>query len=131
MKTIQNACDVPLNQNSGTLPNMSETLTNTLQQMVFQDIKKKVVNGQVVETTNPINFQGSWIPFTIRQLMMKPEGQRRWMWFQVLALTPLPLSPDDVVTYIGKQFRVMQVNDFSLYGYYEYHLADDYQGVSP
>lgn len=131
MSTIKNACDTPLNANSGTLPNLSTTLANSFQLMVFEKVQKTIVNGQVIETEDPIDFKGSWAPFTIRMLMMKPEGQRSWKWYQVFSETQLPLSTDEVINRLGQQYRVMQLNDFSLYGFFEYHLIGDYSGSGP
>lgn len=128
---IQNASDIPLSQNTGTLPQMGDALLSWFQAMVFTTIVKTVVNSLVVETPTNVSFQGVWQPFTDQALLMKPIGQRKWKWFMLHADTTLSLEPDDVVTYQGTQFRVMAKKDYSPYAYIEYHLAQDYTGSGP
>lgn len=128
---IFNAKDRPLSANTGTLPDMSGALLNWLQPMTFTLITKTVVNFKVVETPTMVDFQGVWQPFTAQQLMMKPEGQRRWLWFTCHALIGLILKPDEVVTYQGVQYRVMAKLDYKEYNYVEYHLVNDFSGSGP
>lgn len=128
---IQNGSDKLLGQNSGTVPDMSDVLTNWFQPMVFTKIVKEVINFQNVETPTEVDFQGVWQPLSAQKLMMKPEGQRKWSWFQVHAYTNLQLEPDEVITYLGIQYRVMARYNYDLYGYLEYHLILDYTGSGP
>lgn len=128
---FSNGADRPLNANSGTLPNVSGALLNWFQPLTFGKVIK-VVNGFIVsETDVPVNFQGIWQPLSGRQLMMKPEGQREWNWFWLHAEPTLILTTDNIVTYLGKQYRVETQKDYSLYGYVEYHLVEDYEGSGP
>lgn len=128
---MTNAKDVPLNQNSGTVPNMSDTIAGYLQAMTFDVLTKTVVDYQNVETTTPVDFQGTFQPFSDRQLLLKPEGQRSWSWFMVHSQIALPLKNDDVVKYLGIQYRVMSQKQYPLYGFYEYHIINDYTGSGP
>lgn len=128
---IQNAKNVLVSQNPGTLPNMSDAILNWFQAMTFTTIVKTVVNFVVVETPTNVTFQGVWQPFTTQQLVMKPIGQRDWKWFTVHAQISLALSPDDVITYQGTQYRVVEKLDYSSYGYFEYHLVQDFTGSGP
>lgn len=128
---IFNASDVLLDQNTGTLPNMGDALQNWFQPMTFSVVTKVVVNFDVVETKADVAFQGVWQPLSAAQLQLKPEGQRAWTWFQVHASPGLSLSPDDVVTYLGIQYRVMAKYDYLIYGYNAYHLVNDYTGSGP
>lgn len=128
---IQNANAVLLSANSGTLPDMGDALLNYFQPMTFTQIVKSVVNYQDVETPTNTQFLGVWQPFSAQKLMMKPEGERKWKWFTVHTQIQLPLEPDDVVYYLTVQYRVMEKFDYSLYNFYEYHLANDYTGIGP
>ena len=129
---IFNASSVPLDQNSGTLPNVGDAMLDYFQAMTFSTVVKAVQQGgTVVETPTPVTFQGVWQPLSPRAVEMKPEGQRKWNWYRCHADPSLGLKPDDVVTYLGVQYRVMGKWDFSLYGYNEYQLVDDYSGVGP
>lgn len=130
-KHITNAGDSRLFQNPGTLPDMSTTLLEWFQPMIFKQIVKSVVDFQNVETPTDINFQGVMQPLTEQQLRMKPEGQRSWKWNLLHAEPGLPLKPDDAITYQGQQYRVMSKKDYTQYGYTEYHLVQDYTGSGP
>ena len=122
----------PFNQiNFSGMPNMSETLNGWLQSLIFNVVVKTVENGLVIETTQDIKFQGVWQPLGLRQLQMKPEHQRSWDWVLVHSKTDLALHNDDVIKFRGIQYRVMAQNDYSLNGYFEYHLTQDYQGAGP
>lgn len=128
---IRNAADRPLFDKAGTVPDVSGALLDYFQTMVFALVKKTIVNSQVVETTSPINFQGVIQPFTERQLLLRPEGERAWTWFTLHADPSLTLNVDDVVLWRGKQTRVMARKNFELYGYVEYQLVQDWTGAGP
>ncbi len=131
MSRIANAANQPLFQKAGTVSDVSGAMQDYFQPMQLTPVAKTVVGFQALETPNPINFQGSIQPFTERQLLLRPEGQRAWTWFTLFADPVLTLQVDDVVLYLGKQTRVMSRQDFSLYGYVTYHLVQDYTGAGP
>ncbi len=131
MGTIRNASDIPLNIRQGTVPDVSGAILDWFQAMTFTVIAKSISAFQVVETPTVVNFRGVIQPLSGRQIMMKPEGQREWDWLLLYSDTALQLNIDDVVTYIGVQYRVMAKKDFSLYGYMDYHIVEDYTGAGP
>lgn len=128
---IKNGANTLLNQNSGTLPDVSGALLNLFQKMTFEKIIKSVKGFQAVEDGTNYAFQGVWQPFTEKQLLLKPEGQRAWSWFWLHSDTSLTLDVDEIVVYCGIQYRVMALKDYSLYGYLEYQLVNDWTGSSP
>jgi hypothetical protein len=129
--TIQNASNIPLNFQQGTVPNMGETMTDWFQSMTFTQIVKTVVGFQVVETPTNTTFLGVMQPYTGRQLALLPEGQRAWNWQTLHSQPVLTLFPDDVVTWQGRQVRVMSRKDYSLYSYVEYSLVLDWDHSGP
>lgn len=133
VQPIFNANSVPLSENNGTNPNMADTIMNWFQLLTFEKITKTIdATFQVVETTTPLEFQGVLQPFNPRQLMMKPEGQRRWRWYTIHALPVLQLFPDDVlVDQKGIQYRIKDKLNYERYGYCEYHAIEDYTGSGP
>lgn len=130
---INNACDRPLNVNSGTVPDVSGAIYDYFQQLLFEKLKKLVVNFQNVEVATPIYTLGMWQPMKVQMVAMKPEGQRKWKWFVLHAAPALAaeLAPDDCIRYLGTQYRVAERFDWTLYGYVEYHIVDDYEGSGP
>lgn len=128
---LKNAASIPLDQQSGSLPQVSDALYSWFQNMTFTTIVKTVVNFQVVETPTVLVTMGVKQPFTPEMLLIKPEGQRSWIWSTVHCLPNIELKPDDVITYLNIQYRVMQKLDWHEYGFYEYHLVEDYTGSGP
>jgi hypothetical protein len=129
--TIFNASSLPINLKTGSVPDVSGALQDYYQPMTFGQVTKTVVASQLVESVNEISFQGTWQPFTERQLALKPEGQRAWSWFWLHAQPVLTLQVDDIVIWNGKQTRVMSRKDYGLYGYVEYTLVQDWTGAGP
>lgn len=131
MSTIANGADTPLNALAGSVPDVSGAMQDYFQPMTFTPVSKAVEGFQVVETPTPIVFRGVIQPFTERQLMLKPEGERSWTWLMVHADPSLTLNTDDVMLYLGKQTRVMARKNYRIYGYVEYHVIQDYTGSGP
>lgn len=123
--------NIPLNQKTGTFPDVGDAMLDWFQPMVFGVVTKEVQGFQVVETMEEVSFQGVWQPFSERQLLLKPEGQRAWSWFWLHADPTLNLEVDSVVNYTGTQYRVMAKKDYRLNGYVEYQLVQDYTGAGP
>jgi hypothetical protein len=128
---FKNAKDTPLNQQQGTVPQMGGALLDWFQTMVFGVVTKTTTNFQVIEDMEEITFKGVIQPFTSRQLLLKPEGQRAWSWFMVHSDPSLQLNVDMVIKYLGKQYRVMQKMDYSLYEYIQYDIIEDFTGAGP
>ncbi len=125
--TIFNAASQPLNVKTGTVPDVSGALRDWFQPLTFTLIAKSVVGFQEVETQTVVSFQGSIQPFTPRELLMKPEGERAWTWMTLHAFPVLKLEVDDIVIYNGVQTRVMSLQDWSLNGYLIYEICQDWQ----
>jgi hypothetical protein len=125
---IKNGSDYTLNQNLGTLPQVNSAYGNWKQPMTFNLITKSNVAFEVSQTSNEIHFEGCWQPLGPQQLVMKPEGQREWKWFELHTDVDLELSPDQIVEYFGERYRVSEKRDYNRYGYFNYHLCQDYQG---
>lgn len=129
MAIIYNSADKPLFEKSGTTPDVSGAMQDYFQPLQFTKVVKNTVGFQVLETLTPVNFRGVLQPFTDRQLVLKPEGQRAWTWFMVHADYALLLDVDEIININlnNKPTRVMQRKDFNLYGYVEYHLVQDWE----
>lgn len=131
MATIANAKYQLLNVHTGTVPDVSGALTDYFQLMTFIRVLKTTIGFQDVETATPINFRGQIQPLSSRRLELKPEGQRAWTWFLVYSDPVLTLDVDEVVNYNGQQTRVMARKDYSIYGYIEYEMVQDWTGAGP
>lgn len=125
---IKNGKDTALNANSGTLPQLDDGLRGWFQKLSFKILVKTVENFEVNESITDVSFIGTWQPMSASQLFYKPEGQRSWKWYVCHSTTQLPLKNDDKVTFLSKNYRVKALNEASLYGVFEYHLVEDYEG---
>lgn len=131
IKWINNGKDIPLNANTGTLPDMSDAMADWYQPMSFGLITKTIQAYQVIEEVVEISFRGVWQPLHGRKLDMKPVGQRDWDWYMLHSDLALSLKIDDVVRYLGNQYRVMAKKDYSLYKYQYYELISDWKESGP
>lgn len=129
--TLANGRNTPLNALQGTVPSLSGVLTDWFQAMSFTRVVKSTVGFQVIETPTVISFRGVIQPLSDRALQLKPEGQRAWTWFLLYSDPTLKLDVDEVVTYLGIQYRVMALKDYSIYGYMDYHICEDFTGAGP
>jgi hypothetical protein len=123
---IFNANSKTLDQMAMTLPDLQDALMGWFQNIVFTRIKKETVNFQVVETFTEIAFRGVVENVSPSNLDMKQEGQRRWEYISVWSTPDLELSIDDRFKYQNKNYRVLQKNDWSAYGYVQYECTEDY-----
>jgi hypothetical protein len=89
-------------------------------------IAQTIENAIVIETETPINFVGVVQPLSPKQLSIKPEGERAWKWLQIHTATNLSLNTGDRIKYGTTIFKIRASNDYSLNGYYEYHIQEDY-----
>jgi len=125
-----NASALKLNQVSQ-MPNMANTLSGWLTKLTFGIVTKEQVGFYTKETVNNISFLGVWQPLSMERLRIKAEGERSWKWYWVHSQIDLGLKNDDTIIFNDKQYRVMGVKDYSLNGFYEYELVEDYIGAGP
>lgn len=117
----------PLNQSSG-MPKMSAAFRGWMTNITLRRITQPIVNGLVTEKLEDIIFKGTIQPLSPQKTALKPEGQRAWKWLQIHCLKGANnLQPNDRILYLGEIFKVMDVLDYSLNNYIEYHLVKDYQ----
>jgi hypothetical protein len=128
---IFNANQLTLDQNTGTLPDVSGGIYDYFQPITFSQIIKTVVNFQVIETPTITACSGVWQPMGSRRLEIMPHGQRKWRLFEFWTTLAVQLQPDDVITYLSVQYRVLNREDWKLSGILHYDLAEDYTGSGP
>lgn len=110
------------------MPNMANTLTGWEVPLSLVKITQKIQEGDKLVIKHSINFLGVWQPLRDEQLQTKPDGMRSWEWIWVHAKAgTLNLNTGDKVIFNQKQYKVMNVKDYSLNGFIEYHMVRDYQ----
>ena len=91
----------------------------------FAIIAKAAVDHQVVETERDVlYFQAVLQPLPLRELMIKPEGQRTWKFWKMHTTQFLKLD-DEVQDREQRRYRVTGIGDWSSQGgFYEYELRE-------
>ncbi len=116
---------------NGQFPQMGEVLDGWEFPLTLIKIKQNVVEGDVVTQEEKIDFLGVWQPLKDEQLQFKPEGQRSWSWYWIHAKAgTLNLQTGDKIIFQNKRFKVMNVKDYSLNGYIEYQIIEDFQDIN-
>jgi hypothetical protein len=117
----------PLDEISN-MPQMSAAFSGWMSKITLRIITQSVVDGLVEEDERSITFQGTIQPLSPQKTMLKPEGQRSWKWLQIHCLQgSLNLRTNDRIVYNNEIFKVMDILDYSLNNYVEYHAVKDYQ----
>lgn len=116
---------------TGQFPQMGEVLDGWEFPLTLIKIKQNIVEGDVVTQEEKIDFLGVWQPLKDEQLQFKPEGQRSWSWYWIHAKSgTLNLQTGDKIIFQNKRFKVMNVKDYSLNGYIEYQIIEDFQDIN-
>jgi hypothetical protein len=117
---------------------VGDSLENWFQSMSAGVVVKAIVNAQVVETVSVINIQAVRQPLSARQLEMKPEGQRGWNWEMLhvkaqesytdgtTLVRGTNFNLDDILLFGSKQYRIKLKNEFGEFGYFEYHIVEQF-----
>ncbi|MDR2676134.1 MAG: hypothetical protein LBC18_15030 [Opitutaceae bacterium] len=129
---LVNASARPLAETGGAgLPFVGGAMTGWFRPLTAGVVTKAIVDFEAVETVAQITFRGVRQPLNPKRLDLKPEGQRAWKWDTLHCEPSLKLKNDDVVMLDGTRHRVMNVSDFSEYGYMYYEIAEDFAPPPP
>jgi len=109
------------------MPRPAATIGRWSQKFTFYIRVQSVVDALVTYNLTEVVFRGTLQPLSAKQIELKPEGQRAWTWLRLQCFTPAPFNVNDQVVYNNQTYKVMAQNDYTLSGYMEYHLVQDYQ----
>lgn len=123
---LLNARNIPLNQASSNLPDVSATVRSFLYPMTFEKLQNTLVNGYAQNVIIKTCTLGCIQPFTPQMLKVKPEGERNWKWYTIHALTDLVLQNNDQIKINSVNYKIMERLDYYQYGYVEYHAIEFY-----
>lgn len=93
----------------------------------FKVIKKTLQDGEVIESA-PAEKSIDCIvyPAADRTIALKPEGQRRWKWMEMICEKNLKLDSIIQLNSDKIQYRVWSSKDWSIAGFYVYSIAQAY-----
>lgn len=113
--------------NASSLPWVQNALNNWERNFIIQKVTITNIDFRAVETLINISFKGVVQIASSEELLIKPEGQRAWKWLMIHSRIDLYLQKGEYIIYNNKKFRVMDLKDYSEYGYYEYQVAATYE----
>lgn len=110
------------------MPQLGMALSGWKQKITLDIVKQTVVDGFPINVFTAINFKGMIQPLSAQKVRLKPEGKWSWVWLQIHCLnTSLSLKTNDRIRYAGKFYVVDGILDYSLNGYIEYHVVEDFK----
>jgi hypothetical protein len=119
--------NTPLNQSNG-MPQMGAAFRGWMSSITLTRVTQSIEDGLVETREQKISFQGTVQPLSPQKTALKPEGQRAWKWLQIHCFTGgTNLATNDKIIYNGELFKVMDILDYKLNNYIEYHITADYQ----
>lgn len=152
---MKNAADIPFGSQNGHVPQLDGALRGWFQPITFILVQKAQSNGILVEsgvateswtapdgttiTGQMITLMGSALKPKTRMLDIDKKGQRLWKGIYFHATPQVRLKNDDCIIFgvanpsisLLTQYRVQDVDDYSLYGEIGYFCLEDYQFSGP
>ena len=112
------------------MPNLAEVLWDWDLVIELKLVKKNISDFEVAESAIvDLNFRGIIQPMPPQKLMVKPEGQRYWKYWDLW--TQQRLNTDDVIQDPdAKLYRVMSKDDWGQSGYFHYELTESVNGAA-
>ncbi|RTL04658.1 hypothetical protein EKK58_10130 [Candidatus Dependentiae bacterium] len=124
---ILNGKNSPLGSGAEFVPDVSNGVMFQMQNVEVTVMQKVNLDGYTSEIPIKTKTMATKEAFTQRQLLIKPEGQRRWQWFRLRMLNNVILALDDRFILDSKPYRVMATSNYKEYGYNEYDVVLDYE----
>ena len=120
---------MPLKINEiSTMPQVPEAIDGWEVDMIANQKRQTMVNGDVVYKNIMVKIRGVLQPLKMSELELKPEQERDWEWFYLHIKTNYaPLTVNQQVFIKGNPYKVMKVKDYSLNSFREYEVIRDYE----
>ena len=126
---ITNGKNLDFGQSAAGLPNVNQGIIQLFQPVTVGIIKDTQVNGYTqTVVTKYIKTQGVRNQ-TPNKLVMSKSGERIWDAQEVYFLSGIVLVADDLFLFNKFQFRVLETEDWTEYGYNRYAVIQDYTKI--
>lgn len=112
-----------------TMPQMTAVFAGWTNPITIKKVVQTVdADGFVINTETSFKRNGILQPLSPEALQTKPDGQRSWKWYQLHLQTKLfDFENNDIININDIDYKVMQVSDYTLNNYVEYHIIRDYE----
>tara|TARA_R110000751_G_scaffold299695_4_gene411069 strand:- start:14514 stop:14846 length:333 start_codon:yes stop_codon:yes gene_type:complete len=108
-------------------PNVQNILNGWQQSLILYRVTQSHSNdGLITNIEVPIIFKGVVQTLQPEKLQVKPEETRSSKWLQIHTKTSFTLKTNDIIEYNSKRYKVLDILDYSINGYYEYHAVEDF-----
>jgi len=126
---ITNGKNLDFGQSAAGLPNVGQGVIQLFQPVTVGIIANTQVNGRTQTIiTKYVKTQGVRIQ-TPNKLVMSKSGERIWDAQEVYFLSDIVLVADDLFLFNKFQFRVLEVENWTEYGYNRYAVLQDYTKI--
>lgn len=109
-----------------TMPNMRGAVIGNFRPLRVVVSTTTIVDGLADEVLRAFDSAGDLQPMKSSDVMLKPEGQRKFKWFTLHIGREIVLKANDVVIRKGVPYRVMSIYPWEDYGFLKYELTEDY-----
>lgn len=107
------------------MPKMGDVLRGFTKRVAVQVIRRDVVDNESRETILELpSISMMLVPMPAQKIAIKPEGERKWKWWDCLSSTELQLGWYVKTLNDGKKFEVMEKSDWSQAGFFGYQLLE-------
>ena len=126
---IPNGRDLDMGQASAGLPDVSQAIMQMFQPCTVGIIKSTLVNGRIQTVVQKyVDTQGVRVPRK-RPLVISKTGERYWNAQDIYFLSDTLLNADDIFLFNKMQYRVMESQDWTEYGFNQYGCLQDYTKI--
>lgn len=116
----------PLDLSRNGLPDVGNAMEGIFYPITAVTVQKQEIGGFVKEICLTVKTKGVVQPMRAQEVEIKYEGQRTWKYFTLHCLPNLNLKPDDAVIIKDTRYRCLGKEDYSIYGFIKFDLAEDY-----
>lgn len=114
------------------IPVVSGVLRGWTKSRKVRVVTKNIINYVTTQTAENIYMDIMIQPLQAERVKRKPEEQRAWKWYSLLAkASNRPLKIDDILTVDDISYRVDSVQGWTEAGYRRYEVTEDYTGSDP
>jgi len=107
------------------MPSFKVGIINSWQQQItVVKITESIVNFEKQVVKLPITFKGVVQPLKAQELKAKPLDMRSYKWLQIHTTTEQALAAGEQIIYAGITYKISDLYDYMLNGFYEYHCVE-------